>query len=300
VFINMDPNAAPLAEYLGETVMRHLGSQPVRSDAQLWKSWHYGLVLKANWKVMAEAFFEAYHGQRTHSQLHRFPADYRDRYLGARSNGYFGLHHRLFLDPWGQRPRPDCTDQDMLDTYLTIGMQQYRDGGLNESVTAEMLPEGMRFEEYIALKTRETWAAKGVDLSAASDAELSGGTNLYFLFPNFMTFRGPTGHQAYRFSPYGDDPDWSIFEMMELVALPEGEEIPPDEPLHMMEPGETFLGSGCDEKMGYQTAYALDQDVANSPRIQKGIHGIAQNLVAMTMEKNIVAFHRNLRTFMGV
>jgi hypothetical protein len=52
--------------------------------------------------------------------------------------------------------------------------------------------------------------------------------------------------------------------------------------------------------MGYQLAYALDQDVANSPRIQKGVHGIARNLVAKTMEKNIVAFHRNLRTFMEV
>jgi hypothetical protein len=175
----------------------------------------------------------------------------------------------------------------MLDSYLTIGLQKARDGGINETVTAEMLPEGMRFQEYIALKTRERWAAKGVDLSAASDAELSGGTNLYFLFPNFMTFRGPTGHQAYRFRPDGDDPNWTIFEMMALVALPDGEEIPPDERLRMMEPGETFLGSGCDKKMGYQLAYALDQDVANSPRIQKGVHGIARNPVARTMEKNI-------------
>ena len=112
VFINMDPDAASLEDHLGETVMRHLRSQPVRSDAQLWKEWHYGVVLKANWKVMAEAFFEIYHGPRTHPQLMPWAPDYRDVYLDARQNGFFGLHHRLFLSPFGRRPRPDVTDED--------------------------------------------------------------------------------------------------------------------------------------------------------------------------------------------
>jgi hypothetical protein len=87
---------------------------------------------------------------------------------------------------------------------------------------------------------------------------------------------------------------------MSLIALPDGVEIPPDEPLQMMEPGETYLSSGCDEKLGYPYAYSMDQDVLNSPRVQKGLHGIARNLVGRTMEKNIVAFHHNLRTFMDV
>ena len=179
------------------------------------------------------------------------------------------------------------------------GLQNSRDGGLSGSAAPEALPEGMGFQQYVAQQTRQRWTAKGVDVSGAGDHDLTSGGIHYLLFPNFVTFRGSTGHWAYRFAPYGDDPDWSTFEMLSFVALPDGEELPPDEPLQMMEPGQTFLDGGCDEKMGYGLAHAIDQDVANSPRVQKGVHGIARNLVGVTMEKNIVAFHHNLRTFMG-
>ena len=303
LFVNMDPTAAPLEDHLGEVTMRHLTSQPVRRDSQLWKQWHYGLTVNANWKVMAEAFFEVYHVNNTHPQLMPHPVDFRHEYLGSQFSALYGLHHRAWVVDY--RPRPERTDADMIKRHLRPATREVLalpddEHGQDGSSSTIPIPDGVRYQDFVGQHMREFWASKGVDVSAATDVELTGpgGSNLYFIFPNIVTFRGPTGHITYRFRPHPSDPNWSIFEMMMLVALPDGKDLPPDAPLEMMPVGETFLSSECAAKMGQELAYILDQDVLNGPSIQKGLHSVPRNLLSQTMEQNIVAFHHNLRTFM--
>jgi len=65
IFINPDPDCAPLEDHLGD----------LSSNFELWpyekryKSAHVGKVIRANWKVVQEAFMESYHVLLTHPQI---------------------------------------------------------------------------------------------------------------------------------------------------------------------------------------------------------------------------------------
>ena len=65
VWINLDPEAAPLQEMLAPAaaILDPLGL----ADMKVW--WWKEIVLDVNWKMAMEAFLEGYHTMRTHTQL---------------------------------------------------------------------------------------------------------------------------------------------------------------------------------------------------------------------------------------
>jgi phenylpropionate dioxygenase-like ring-hydroxylating dioxygenase large terminal subunit len=65
VFINPDPDAQPLADYLGD-LSDHFALLPYE---QRYKQAHVAKVLRCNWKVAQEAFSEAYHVVATHPTI---------------------------------------------------------------------------------------------------------------------------------------------------------------------------------------------------------------------------------------
>ena len=65
IFINPDPECAPLADHLGD-----LGSHfELLPYDRRFKQAHVAKVIKANWKVVQEAFMESYHVLMTHPQI---------------------------------------------------------------------------------------------------------------------------------------------------------------------------------------------------------------------------------------
>ena len=69
IFINPDPDAAPLEDHLGD-LSSHFETLPYE---RRFKQAHVAKVIKANWKVVQEAFMESYHVLVTHPQiLHRW------------------------------------------------------------------------------------------------------------------------------------------------------------------------------------------------------------------------------------
>ncbi|MFK7916197.1 MAG: SRPBCC family protein [Pseudomonadales bacterium] len=65
VFINPDPDARPLTEHLGD-----LGSHfELLPYERRFKQAHVAKVVRANWKVVQEAFMESYHVLMTHPQI---------------------------------------------------------------------------------------------------------------------------------------------------------------------------------------------------------------------------------------
>lgn len=64
IFINPDPEAEPLADYLGD-INRHFS----RPFTQRYKAAHMVKRLPCNWKVAQEAFMESYHVVGTHPEL---------------------------------------------------------------------------------------------------------------------------------------------------------------------------------------------------------------------------------------
>jgi phenylpropionate dioxygenase-like ring-hydroxylating dioxygenase large terminal subunit len=65
VFINPDPDAQPLAEYLGN-LSEHFTLLPFE---ERYKAAHVAKILRCNWKVAQEAFMEAYHTIATHPTI---------------------------------------------------------------------------------------------------------------------------------------------------------------------------------------------------------------------------------------
>ncbi len=65
VFINPDPDAAPLADYLGDLACNF---ETLPYDRR-YKSAHVAKIIRANWKVVQEAFMESYHVLMTHPQI---------------------------------------------------------------------------------------------------------------------------------------------------------------------------------------------------------------------------------------
>ncbi|MEM7078334.1 MAG: SRPBCC family protein [Pseudomonadota bacterium] len=65
VFINPNPDCAPLAEHIGD-LGEHFTALPYE---RRYKQAHVAKVIKANWKVVQEAFMESYHVLMTHPQI---------------------------------------------------------------------------------------------------------------------------------------------------------------------------------------------------------------------------------------
>ena len=65
LFINPDPNCAPLEDHLGD-LDSHFEVLPYEKR---FKQAHVAKVVRANWKVVQEAFMESYHVLMTHPQI---------------------------------------------------------------------------------------------------------------------------------------------------------------------------------------------------------------------------------------
>jgi len=66
VFINPDPDCEPLEQFLGPVMIEHY--RKYRFEDR-YKQAHVQRVIKANWKVVMEAFMEGYHVIGTHPQI---------------------------------------------------------------------------------------------------------------------------------------------------------------------------------------------------------------------------------------
>ncbi len=72
VWINMDPNCQPLADFL----------EPVKGMCEKYEfeklrfAWYKTAIVPANWKTVVEGFNEFYHVQTTHAQMLAYTNDY--------------------------------------------------------------------------------------------------------------------------------------------------------------------------------------------------------------------------------
>ena len=282
VFINMDPDAQPLRDFIGEVLTRHF-DHPWMNSGRMVKLWHIGLVAECNWKVMVAAFVEFYHVRRTHPQLVATGTDMQGQ------TDIWGLHGRLL----GYNATPSIgledlfSEQDIADTTLSLA---------GVAPGTYVVPEGVPARHVVADALKELASQVGIDLSGASDAEMLC-LSQYHIFPNFLTFAGRPGHPVFRVRPHGDDPNKCLFELMFLAEMPPGMDLPPDAPMHMCQPGESFIDH--QNQIGF-FGIAIDQDMSNGPKIQRGLRGLDKMVFGRTLEPLIVGFHRNLETWLGI
>lgn len=270
VFVNPDTGCEALLAFLGELVEHfepwHLERRYVET--------HVVKRIRANWKVVQEAFMESFHVGATHPQQLARLGDTNSRY------DCYTTFNRA-LHPSGI-PSPtlkwEPTQQEMLDWMLDVRVDED---------PPVVLPEGETVRSFVASVSREGLRPTiGDDAAdALSDAELVDAM-VYWVFPNFHPW---AAYQriVYRFRPDGDDHEASIMEVF-LISPFVGERPPPATPVELGF-DDSFYGA---TQLGI-TARILEQDAYNLPRVQRGLRNLRSGGLRMAQyqESRIRHFH---------
>ena len=284
VFINMDPNAQPLHDYLGVLPQHFERWKPENG----YKMIHVEKVIPCNWKVGWEAFIESYHAIATHPQILNYTEDADTQY------DVWGDHISRTMTALGvpSSHLSDVTDQEVVDTMLGVSAMVARPSHAE-------IPKDLTAREYIAqLNSKEF--SKNHDRELASFATMAERMDsiLYSVFPNFAPWAGFHPNITYRFRPNGDDHTTALMEIMVICQLPSGAERPKDVPVRRL--GENELFSQAPE-LGESLGTIFDQDLFNMPQIQKGMQNLdpAEVVLANYHEVRIRHFHQTLDKYIN-
>ncbi len=247
VFINFDPDAGPLVDYLGVL-------------ADHWQDWgladryidtHVRKRLPCNWKAASEAFLEAYHVRETHST-----GDLGDEVTAQYD--VFGDNVSRFIHTTGLNSPlrdPQRTEEELL------ARQASRRG--TDSVE---LPEGARARDvYAELIQKQLGEAYGHDYSHLSQSMTLDSIE-YFLFPNAFFFPGLQLSMVYRFRPDPTSIDHSYFDLLMMRPRPADRPTPEPPEVIELEVDESYaIAEGLG---GLGKVY--DQDTANMAAQTRG------------------------------
>lgn len=281
VWINMDPDARPLAEQLQPAAGR-------LEDVAIgnWKvKWWQETILNANWKMAQEAFMEGWHVMRTHPQLT----------LGAGEASPAGS---LRYDTY---PNGHCSfeggslDADFPNFDVMLASSQLLADGLDamaierdmkvlESVRHKIAP-GERIRDAVAREMRAYNEGAGIPMPAGIENHALWWNGMVFLFPNIFYLPMYGNSLAYRIRPYNDDPEWCRFEVWSLTTWPESY---PEE--------RATLRGRFDKDDEDNWPLIPIQDFSNIERQQRGLHirGYQGHRLAVEWEAGIENMHREL------
>lgn len=209
VFINPDPDAEPFEDYIGT-----LTSEFVRSPMKTKKKiLHVSKVWPANWKIINEAFLEAFHVQTTHPQWLPAYAEHLHQL------DVFGNYSRLII-PAGtpsQQLRWSPSEQDILRSVI----------GVPDDATLDVeIPAGDNVRQSIAdILRAQARPMIGDEADKFCDTEYLD-IHRFTLFPTFAPSFSPTVSVIYSFKPVGSDPSRGLMEIIVLAPWQDGEEPP--------------------------------------------------------------------------
>lgn len=293
VFINPDPNAGPLADFL-----KDLDSKWIWPIERRYKNVHVKKVLPLNWKAAQEAFMESYHAIATHPQILTWTRDATAQVDAT--EGQPNWNRMIVLVGVPSPHVEDFTDeQDVVEDFFAA--RSFYSANPQRDVVAEngeilTVPEGRTAREMLAEETRTQLSrVTGQDFSEYSDCELLD-TVQYTVFPNFHPWGGFKTNICYRWRPNGFDPDSCIFETMLLADPPVGEENPkPAEP-YVLREDERF----CEVDALGMLGPIFDQDIENMQSVQRGMKATRKSGISLAQyqESRIRHMHQELGKWM--
>jgi len=247
VFINPDPDAAPLEEFLGD-----LPEHFARWDlADRYIQGHVCKTIRANWKIAQEAFCESYHVAGTHPQALPYLGDVNSQ-----------------IDLWENFARvitPGGTVSPLLGWEPTEEqiLRYMLDIRIDEESFVSLAP-GQTARSASAQAARERWRpVVGDRVDDWSDAEFIDNID-YTLFPNFHPW-GAYNRIVYRFRPNGDDHRSALMDVF-LLSPFSGERPAPAKTTHLDADDSWTMAP----ELG-MLAKVFDQDGFNMPMVQKGL-----------------------------
>lgn len=232
VFINPDPQAGPLEEYLGPVMMGHYEKFKFQNR---YKQAHVVRVMRANWKITMEAFMEAYHVIATHPQLMLTGGDNADSRYDVFGN-------------WGRAGHLSAgSASPQRDIFIT--------------------PEQAIGQFHATADANRTYLRTliGDEVDIYSDAEMNDGS-FNDLFPNLHPWGG-WARIVFRFRPNGNNPNESLMDVIFLAPWPGGKPKPPAAKPHVLGPDQSWTEAS---ELG-SLAKIIDQDVFNLPKVQAGL-----------------------------
>lgn len=280
VFINPDTEAGPLAEFLGD-INRHYERYPLQDR---YIAGHVRKIVDANWKVVQEAFLEAYHVYGTHPQLtpqashSDWKYDCYENFSRALGVNYIP-NAALAFDP---------TTQDILDSAMDLRLDQDRFFEAKAGYTArEQMAEAAR--ENVERLT-------GKSAAHYSDSEL---VDICFMsiFPNVHPWT-LFSRICYLFRPYKDDPNRSWMDIYQLVPVNEAEGRPPAAAVEVLTEDQDWTQA---KGLNPVLARIANQDTYNMKPVQDGLKASARKVVEYSeyQESRIRHFHELLTQWVG-
>ncbi|MGI9327235.1 MAG: aromatic ring-hydroxylating oxygenase subunit alpha [Pseudomonadales bacterium] len=275
VFINMDMKASSLAEHLGVLPEHFAVWEPQNKYVEA----HVAKIMPCNWKLVQEAFSEAFHVIATHPQILAGTGDENSQY-----------------DAWGNVSRaitPNGTpsphlrfkpsEQQLLDAVLMKDL---------DSPSAMEVPEGSTARAVLAATARASVQAAVGDGASLSDACLNDSI-YYTVFPNFHPWGG-FSRIVYRFRPYKNFYNQSVMECYYLS--PFVGERPAPAKTHWLSVDQDWTEA---PELG-MLAKVFQQDSFNLPRVQEGLEAAQFDEVVFAnyQETKLRHFHQTLERYL--
>jgi phenylpropionate dioxygenase-like ring-hydroxylating dioxygenase large terminal subunit len=296
LFINMDPSAVGLREYL-EPAAGFLDPFEFAKMRFKWRQW---VIFDCNWKTALEAFMEPYHVAGTHPQLLK----YGQYYAYSAAHGLHGVSGFDERDPAMKMKQSSTITRAGLgsdarvstyelqsEVYTTVNNASTTETLVNAAKRlVDELPEGTPPDQVIKhwlASARADDAARGVVWPTITPQQMSDAGLAWHVFPNMSILQGITFALCYRARPYGGDPHKCIFESYAIERFPEGQE-----------PKTNWVYA---EPTGEKWGAVLAQDFSNMAAVQKGMRSRAFSGPQPNphQERKVTNFHRNLAKYMG-
>lgn len=269
VFVTMDSDAPPLMEYLGE-VPEHLACYALEKTRMLWR---VTVETPANWKLVLNAFNEAYHVEATHPQTMR----HASTILFSEARGIHAMFGPTQFDPVELPNRPAAMaalQRDPREIIVESFEEMYRDlkamyldPGLAAArrIMAEV-PAGTD-PQLIGLKLiqfhREELEKRGVDWPEGLTPEAMNKAGFgWHVFPNFIILPCIDGSLCYRTRPHPEDPDRCVWDIWSFGRFAPGQEPAPPHTVIPLANYEDF----------FEANRFLKDDLINLPEVQRGMY----------------------------
>jgi len=267
VFVTMNPDAPPLMEYLGD-VPEHLACYALENTRVIWG---ITMTTPANWKLVLNAFNEAYHVEATHPQTLR----HNSSWLPSEARGLHSMFGPTQFDAVELPNRPAAQaalQRDPREIILDSFEEMYRDlqamylepGLVAARRVMTEIPAGtdiqtiggklLEFHREELEKRGAEWP-EGLTPQAMHKAGFG-----WHIFPNFIILPCIDGSLCYRTRPHPENPDQCIWDIWSFGRFALGAE---PKPTHTVV---------SDYKEFFDKNRFLRDDLINLPEVQRGMY----------------------------
>lgn len=296
VFVTMNPEAPALLEYLGD-IPEHIDCFELDKARIIW-----GVTVPApaNWKLVLNAFNEAYHVEATHPQTLK----YNSSQLPSFAKGIHSMFGPSQFDALELPNRPTAMAALKRDPRELIS-EMFRE--MNESLQAHYLEPGLAASQRLMTELppgtdaatvgaklmqfhREELEKRGVAWPAALTPQAIQKAGFgWHIFPNFILQPGIDGALCYRTRPHPENPDECVWDIWALGRFAPGKE--PERKHTTLTQYQDFFGANR----------FLYDDLVNLPEVQRGMYsrafsGLRTNPV---QEMCVVHLHKIIHEFIN-